>query len=108
MSIMLQRATNSSSRCFNNANNKDFFCGVFENNLSRNLTLNFAVISAPFIILAFYSIIWYERHGHDSKRTIIDKLFSSTCWAGIEYTVLVIIPDAIRYNAGPFPPSICS
>ena len=104
---IVENFSNSSLECFNQPNNKDFFCGLSENHLSKILAIVFAIVSSPFIILGFYSLIWYERYGQDSKRTIINKLFSSACWVGIEFIILVIIPDTVRYTLGPFPPLIC-
>ena len=104
---IVQSTINTSSNCFNNADDKDFFSEIFENYLSKILTVTFAIVSAPFIIFALYGIIWYEQYGHDLKRTIINKLFASTCWVGIEFILLVIIPDTVRYTLGPYPPFIC-
>jgi hypothetical protein len=104
---IVQTTFKNISMCFNNKDEKDFFCDLFQNRFSKILAIIFATVSAPFIILALWGIIWYERYGHDTQRTIINKLYSSLCWVGIEFIILVIFPDTVRYTLGPFPSFLC-
>ncbi len=48
--------------------------GFFVNGLSKSLTLIFSVVVSTLIFPFLYGIIWYEKYGTDSKRTLINQL----------------------------------
>jgi len=85
----------------------DFFCGVFENRPSKIVFMTFTIVTIPFVLLLLYSIVWYERFGLDVKRTIVNKLTSSFCWVGMQFILLVNIPDLGRYFFGPYSENFC-
>jgi hypothetical protein len=92
----------------NNANfTEDFFVGVFENHWSKICFMTFLAFAIPVEILLLYSIIWCERYGLDVKRTVVNKLCSFFCWVGIQYALLVNIPDLGRYIFGPYSVNVC-
>jgi hypothetical protein len=39
-----------------------------------------SVILSLIVIPSLYGIIWFERFGSDSKKTLINQLFASICW----------------------------
>jgi hypothetical protein len=84
---------------------EDFFAGVFENRLSKSLSMSFAITAIPFVLTFSLSMIWYERQFE--KKTIVNKIVSLICWTLIEFTVLVTIPDLPRYVIGPLPELGC-
>jgi hypothetical protein len=98
----VQNFTNSLSN-----SSGDFFAGVFENRPSKIIFMTFTFVAIPVVLLLLYSIIWYERFGLDAKRTIVNKLTSSFCWTGIQFVILVNIPDLGRYIFGPYSTNFC-
>jgi hypothetical protein len=54
-----------------------------------------------------YGIIWFERHGSDQKRTLLNKLVSSFCWSCVEWFFIIQFFDMIRYVYGPLPAGLC-
>jgi hypothetical protein len=69
--------------------------------------MTFTIISIPVNFALLSGIIWYERYGIEAKRTIVNKLFSFGSWTAIQFIVLIVIPDIIRYNSGPWPELSC-
>ena len=44
------------------------------------ITVVLSVLLSVNVIPSLYGIIWFERFGSDSKRTLINQLFASVCW----------------------------
>ena len=51
--------------------------------------------------------IFYEKFGSDKKRTVLNKLFSSTAWAVSFYYIFGQLIEAFLYIHGPLPASFC-
>ena len=86
----------------------DYFAGLFnENAISRYSFLAFGIFSSLLGPLALYCVIWFERFGSDSKRTLLNMLASLGCWSLIEFIIFVEIPEIIRHFIGPFNPLFC-
>lgn len=85
----------------------EFFEGIFENRQSKIFFICLAIITIPVSLTLNYSVIWYERFGQDDKRTIVNRIFSSLCWTGIEFSILISLPELFRYLYGPLPEVVC-
>ena len=73
---------------------------------SKTVAVVASILLTSIDILLLYGAIWFEHFGSDSKRTLVNRLFTSLCWTGIA-TILVAFTDVFRYTLGPFPPLLC-
>jgi hypothetical protein len=48
--------------------------------LPMTIAIVLSVLLSLLVIPSLYGIIWFERFGSDSKRTLINQLFASICW----------------------------
>ncbi len=48
-----------------------------------------------------YGIIFYEKCGSDKKRTLVNKLISSLCYAIIAWNLIIQIFTVARFIIGP-------
>ncbi len=48
--------------------------------LPKSIAILLSVVLSLIVLPSLYGIIWFERFGSDSKRTIINQLFASVCW----------------------------
>ena len=85
----------------------DYFHGLMEPKLSRIIFMTFSVFLNLACIALSYSVIWYERFGVNIKRTIMNQLFSQQCWTGIEFILMVTVPEWFRFLLGPLPELPC-
>ena len=69
--------------------------------LSMCIAIVLSVLLSLIVILSLYGIIWFERFGSDSKRTLINQLFASVCWYLMVPIVCLQTPMIFRiiYNA---------
>jgi hypothetical protein len=79
----------------------------------HNLTKSFAIILSLLLSLivlpSLYGIIWYERFGSDSKRTLINQLFASVCWYIIITVLFLQFPMTARFiYTKPFSQYVCT
>ena len=65
------------------------------------------IFSSIFGILAWCSIIWFERFGSDLKRMFVNQTISSVCWSMLTWIVFIQIPEMIRYFSKPFSTNCC-
>ena len=85
----------------------DFFAVAFQNGPLKTTALLITLVSVFFLVPSGYGIIWYERYGSDSKRILINRLVTSVCWTGLEFYILVLPLEIVRYVYGPLPEYIC-
>lgn len=104
---MDQQVSNFSSLIPSANLTSDYFDGIFENRLSKIFFVTLTIIAIPVTSILNYSVIWYERFGQDAKRTIVNRMFSSLCWTGIEFSFLVSLPELFRFLCGPLPEWFC-
>jgi hypothetical protein len=90
----------------NCSESEKYFCGTFENNEFKIISIVFASLFTPACVILLYGIIWFEKFGTDCKRTLTNKLLSSICWTLI-YGLVVCSLDIIRYVIGPLPRQMC-
>ena len=86
---------------------EDYFSGLLENNAWKNISLLiscFGVIAFPLVL---YSIIWFEKYGNDTNRTLLNMFASLYCWALLEFIILVQISETARFLFGPLPGLVC-
>ena len=87
--------------------NSDYFPFMTKHNPERITCL---IVSCLGIILGpifLYSIIWFERFGSDKKRTLLNMLFSMTCWTALIFIICIQVPETFRYIYGPLPGLVC-
>ena len=87
--------------------NHNSFDELYRNRMSKILSILFSFTTAPFIVALFYGIVWYERYGTDNKRTLINKLVASQCWAFIQYFSVLQIIETITFIVGGSPSFVC-
>ena len=87
--------------------NTDFYTFLTENSFAKVLFLTFSFSATAILPILLLSIIWYEKYGTDTRRTLINKFASSCCWCAIEYLIFVQTSDNIRYVFGPWPKWFC-
>ena len=87
--------------------NQSSFDGLLQNRMSKTLSIIFSFLSVPFIVALLYGIIWFERFGTDNKRTLINKLVASQCWAFIQFYSFCQTLDAISFIVGGLPRFVC-
>ena len=58
-------------------------------------------------ILGPISVIWYERNCGNRFRTVLNQLFATEAWYILFYTLLIYIPDGLRFVIGPFDDLFC-
>ena len=67
----------------------------------------FSFLSIIVTTLTSCFIIYYERHGSDKKRTLINKLLSSIYWNGILWNFTIQSLYTVRFAFGPLPGFTC-
>ena len=95
------------SNVTSNHDNQNSFDGLLHNRISKILTIIFSFLTVPLVVALFYGIVWYERFGTDNKRTLINKLLASQCWASIQFYVICQTLDGISLIVGGLPGFIC-
>ncbi len=83
------------------------FDAVRSVNVVKIISIVFSWTSASVLICLFYGIIWYERFGTDSNRTLINKLVSSVCWTIIEWFIFGQLPDSLIFVTKRLPEEFC-
>ena len=87
--------------------NEDFFEELYSDTNLKRITIIFFFAGTILSIIFETGIIWYERNGDHSYRTVLNQLFSTISWFVICYTFLVYIPEGIRYLIGPLNQTWC-
>ena len=86
----------------------DYFEGVYS---STSLTPTIVFIYAIGLVVGVLgpiSIIWYERNCDNRFRTILNQMFARMAWYLLANTVLIYIPDGVRFFYGPFGEIYCN
>ena len=98
---------NNTENVDNSSTDRDFFNEVFSNSPITPVTIFVYVVSVIIGILGPIGIIWYEKNCENRYRTVINQLFASLAWYILVFTVLIYIPDGIRFVHGPFDEGYC-
>ena len=85
----------------------DFFAEAFQHGPLNVAAIALTCLFGIYLVPSGYGMIWYERYGSDKKRILINRVFSSVCWTGIELFALVLPLDIARYIFGPLPLPVC-
>ena len=83
-------------------NYTNYFEGFYGSKHSKTIFLTISLNLMTVSSLLCYSIVWYERYGLDCKRTIINQLYALQWWTGIEFILMVTLPDWLRLIFGPW------
>lgn len=67
------------SRSFNKT--EELFSGLYEIRASTMSMVSTSFVLTFVNMALAYGVIWYDRYGIDMKRTLMNKLVTSTCWA---------------------------
>ena len=73
----------------------DFFSFTTDQNPERITCLVISCLGIILGPLVLYSIIWFERFGSDKKRTLLNMIFSMTCWIFIAFFAGVQVPETV-------------
>ena len=84
----------------------------FDTFLANSHLLKYAFVAvAVMVILLFvplyYSVVWYERYGHDQKRTLLNQLTAFICKVVIAYLLVCVSGDIFISLSGPLPFCYC-
>jgi hypothetical protein len=85
----------------------DYFEEFFSRNISSPLTVSVYIFGLITGILGPLIAIWYERNCGNRFRTAINQMYATGSWYLLAYTLLVYIPDGIRFAYGPFGEVFC-
>ena len=88
-------------------NSSDFFAAAFQDGPFKSIAISITVMSIFIIVPSGLGIIWYEKHGVDQKRNLINRILTSACWTGIDLYLLAVPLDIVRYVFGPLPETLC-
>ncbi len=88
-------------------NKSDFFPFMTEQSPERITCLIISCLGIIVGPIVLYSIIWFERFGSDKKRTLLNMLFSMTCWTALTFIICIQVPETFRYVYGPLPGVVC-
>ena len=78
-------------------------------NLPKYIAFIVSVLLSLIVIPSLYGIIWFERFGSDSKRTLINQLFASICWYLMISTLCLEFPIIFRIiYKGAFSHYVCA
>jgi len=88
-------------------NETQCFEAIDSQNVFKTVFILSTILCIILALAGFYSIIWFERFGSDKKRTVLNKLISSTCYVGMFANGFVQSLYAFRFAYGPLPPLLC-
>lgn len=91
----------------NNSNSSSCFDLIDSDNAIKNVAIAFSVVASIVLPPICYSVVWFEKFGTDSKRTLINMLVSSICWNGIVWCLTVQNLYSLRFVIGPLPSYVC-
>ena len=63
----------------NTTNSENNFHFIFENNITKTVSVSITSLLILFAGPLYYAIIWYERFGTNTKRTLINQVHSKNC-----------------------------
>lgn len=66
------------------ADSEEFHYKLYESNVAKSVCACVASIILLFAQPAFIGIIWFENFGSDKKRTIVNMMITSLCYASFE------------------------
>ena len=98
------------SKLFNlteNLGDKDFFPFMTEKSVLKWIGVAISCVSIIVGPVALYAVVWFEKFGSDKKRTLVNMLFSMTCWTTMAFCVLVQSIETLRYIVGPLTKFVC-
>ena len=87
---------------------EDYFPFMTETSFLKIFSVTFSCLGILLGPAALFSIIWFERFGSDKKRTLLNLLFSISCWECAIFVFLVQIPETMRFIYGPLPDFVCN
>ena len=85
----------------------DFYEHFYTSNLHSPLTVFLYLFGLLTGIVGPISVIWFERNCGNRYRTVINQMLATTSWYFLLYTLLIYIPDGIRFVYGPFGELFC-
>ena len=86
--------------------NEEVYCGIFENRPSKFIAIVFSATLISLNTILLGGMIWYERFGSDIRRTLMNKIFASVCWAALAHNLHTGL-EILRFIIGPCPQTYC-
>ena len=79
-----------------NGTNTTLCTGLMGNTYPKIFAIILSILLSLIVLPFLYGIIWYEKFGTDSKRTLLNQLVSSICWKLIFIVLFLQFPMTIR------------
>ena len=84
------------------AESEDFYYKLYESNVAKNLCLVAALIFTLTLLPALTGIILFENFGSDKKRTIINMMITSMCYANFQGKDISVFKQISLRNSAVF------
>lgn len=91
----------------NTTTEHDFYEDFYATNLKSPITIILFLYGLVTGIAAPISVIWFERNCGNHFRTVINQMLAAASWYCLIWTLLVYIPDGLRFVYGPFGEVFC-
>ncbi len=88
-------------------NQEVYFQGLFERRPSFWFVLVLSFCVCCLCCILSFGIVWFEKFGSDSRRTLINKLVSSIYFTTMVELPLIYVFEAFRFFYGPYPQFAC-
>ena len=85
----------------------DYFEQCYSVNASSPLTVCLFVFGLITGMIGPISVIWFEKNCGNRFRTVLNQMMAIGSWYLLLYTILVYIPDGIRFVYGPLGELFC-
>ena len=92
----------------NTTSELDFYEDFYATNQNSPITIILFLYGLVTGIAAPISVIWFERNCGNNFRTLINQMLATASWYCLIYTLLVYIPDGLRFVYGPFGEIFCN
>ena len=86
---------------------ENLFENIFILSWSMSLGILASVLNITIITPLSFAIVWYERHGTDNHRTLLNQLVSSICWNIIIQNMTAVPMDIFLNLHGPLGKGFC-
>ena len=86
----------------------NFFESVYDTSVSKTVPIAISIFAIFFFTPIAYFVIWDERNGPDTNRTLLNKLVVTVCGNSIVFLLLCQTSEVALSLYGPFPTWLCS
>ena len=79
-----------------------FYENIYKMNPSKIIGIQISLINVLFFTPLFYAIIWFEKYGSNTHRTLLNQLVATSCWHIIGYNLIGQTSEMALAICGPF------